>query len=225
MKMVTFGQLTIFLDHHRVVKIPPLPPNVIVIAGIFAVFLYASFMSLDTNNVSVFVQAQESTNQTDNPFKILDDSDPVPSNREMILTDEILALGEDINSIKNASTSGDFETVFNKTLEVVEGPNWGNISADLLYRKDLVPLNNFVMALESLNSLSKNTTIHTQSVNDTIVRESNDLVTEYGKVLDALAVPIFDVPKIITNLIIPAIIVVIIIVAIPTIRRRYKIRY
>lgn len=173
---------------------------------------------------SIFAQEMDENN-TENAFILLNESTPIPSTRETILTDEILALGEDINSLKNASQEGDFQSVHNKTFEVVSGPNWGNISADLLYRKELTPLNNFVTNLQILNTLTKNTTQHNKAVNDSIIRESDTLVTNYGKVLDALAVPIFDIPKIITNLIIPVIIVIVIVLAIPKIRKRYKIRY
>jgi hypothetical protein len=160
-----------------------------------------------------------------NLFKLLNESSPIPINREQILTDEIANLGADIDSIKNASNVGDFEAVFNKTIEVVTGPNWGNISAALLIRGEIAPLNNFVTTLEILNILSKNTTQPTQAVNESIIRESHELVTDYGGVLDALAVPIYDVPKMITNIAIPAIIVTMIILAIPRIRKKYKIRY
>lgn len=178
-----------------------------------------------TNSSLGQIQSQELVDKGATAFPLMNSSSPVPTIRDMILTDEILALGTDIDTIKNASTVGDFEVVFNKTLEMVSGTSWKNISADLLFRKDLIPLNNFVITLESLNSLSKNTTDHTKAINDTIIEESNNLQTDYGKVLDALAVPVFDVPKIITNLVIPAVIVVVIILAIPKIRRRYKIRY
>jgi hypothetical protein len=158
-------------------------------------------------------------------FKLLNASSPIPSNRETILTDEINNLGADIDAIKNASSFEDLEAIYNKTMEVASGPNWGNISADLLYRKDITASNNFMSTLETLNSLSKNTTQHTKAINDSIKRETNELVTDYGRVLDSLAVPIYDVPKMITNIVIPAIFVVIVILAIPRIRRKYKIRY
>lgn len=162
---------------------------------------------------------------TNNAFKLLNESSPIPQTRERILTDEILALGTDIDAIKNASQNGDFKVVYNKTLEVVSGPNWGNISADLLYRKELVSLNNIISSLQTLNTLTKNTTEHSKAINDTIVREGDILTSNYGKVLDALAMPIFDIPKLITNLVIPAAIVVIIVLSIPRIRKRFKIRY
>lgn len=192
--------------------------------GIFSLSL--TFLLYQTPENNVFAQEFPQNNDTmRGPFAILNESSPVSPKREMILTDEILALGTDIDTIKNASLVGDFEVVRNKTLEVVKGPNWGNISADLLYRKNYDVLNNFVIALESLNSLTNDTTQYTLDTNATIVRESNQLVGDYGKVLDALAVPIFDVPKIVTNLVLPGIIVGIIILAIPKIRRKYKIRY
>jgi hypothetical protein len=56
---------------------------------------------LNTDNVVHFAQAQETTNQTENPFKMLDDSNTIPVNREMILIDEMNAIKDDINTIKN----------------------------------------------------------------------------------------------------------------------------
>lgn len=184
---------------------------------------FLAFQNLDNN---VFAQEFTQNNDTlSSAFTILNESSPIPSKREMILTDEILALGTDIDTIKNASIAGDFKVVHNKTLEIVTGPNWGNISADLLYRKNYDILNNFVIALGFLNSLTKDTTQNTREENATIVRESNELVNDYDKVLDSLAVPIFDAPKIVTNLVLPAILVGIVILAIPKIRRKYRIRY
>jgi hypothetical protein len=60
-----------------------------------------------------------------------------------------LYLGTDIDTIKNASTVGDFEAVYNKTLDIASGTGWRNISANLLLRNDLIPLNTFVITLES----------------------------------------------------------------------------
>jgi hypothetical protein len=188
----------------------------------------AMFQILDMiipSEVNAQKQNLTSDNISNNDFMLLNESSPVPTTRERILTDEIIALGEDIDAIKNATQTGDFETVFNKTIEIVSGPNWGNISADLLYRKEILSLNNFVSNLHFLNTLTNNTTQHTKEVNDTIIKQSDALVTNYGKVLDALAVPILDIPKLVTNLIIPAIVVVITILAISKIRKRYKIRY
>jgi hypothetical protein len=174
---------------------------------------------------SHLVYGQSNLKQSNEMFEPLNTSSPVPSNLEMILTDEIITLGTDIDVLKNASESGDFDVVYNKTIEIISGPSWGNISADLLYRQAFDPLNNFVTTLGSLNTLSKNTTSHTKFINETIIKEGNKLTTEYGKVLDALAVPMYDIPKIVTNMIVPAIIIVVIVVSIPKLRRKYKIRY
>jgi len=196
--------------------------------GIFSLLVTLSLTYLAYQTLENNVFAQEFTQNNDtmsSVFNMLNESSPIASTREMILTDEILDLGTDIDTIKNTSIVGDFEVVHNKTLEVVTGPNWGNISADLLYRKNYDILNNFVIALESLNTLTKDTTQNTREDNASIVRESDELVIDYGKVLDSLAVPIFDVPKLVTNLVLPAILVVIIILAIPKIRRKYKVRY
>jgi beta-galactosidase GanA len=184
---------------------------------IFILFFVLTFSLICTENI--FGQ------KNNNSFVLFNDSNTIPSPREMILTDEIDALAVDIDFIKNASASGDYEAIYNKTLEVISGPNWGNISADLLYRKEFVPLNNFVSNLQSINSLTKDSNLNTKVVNDEIVKESNALVTNYGNILDSLAVPIFDVTKIITNVVIPSAIVIIFILAIPKIRRRFKIKY
>lgn len=196
---------------------------IIVITCAFLVYAPTTLSLLDPKPNLAFGQGYAT--EVDEPFKLLDISSPIPSIRDMILTDEINAIGTDIDAIKNASQVGDFETVYNKTIDVVSGPNWGNISADLLVRKELVPLNNFVSNLQFLNTLTKNTTQHTKTINDTIIKKSNALATNYGKVLDALALPMFDIPKIVTNLVLPTVIVVIIIITIPRLRRKYKIKY
>ena len=65
----------------------------------------------------------------------------------------------------------------------------------------------------------------TQELNDTLGQESNELEVTYENVLNALAVPIFDPSKIMTNLILPGVIVGVVIVFFPRIRKKLKIRY
>lgn len=122
--------------------------------GILAIVSLAVIAIFDERLSTVL--EQEASIDSLKSFVLINSSSPVPSTWDRILTDEINALKADIDTIKNASTVGDFEAVYNKTLEVTTGPNWGKISADLLFRKDLVPLNNFLRTLESLNELTSN---------------------------------------------------------------------
>jgi hypothetical protein len=160
------------------------------------------------------------------PFLIRNESDPPPETWERILTDEILALEENMLTLRNASEYGDLQVIHDTTIEVAEGPNWGNISSELQYRGDLNTLNEFSLSLQELNTLSNASLADGQEeVGDTITRGIDDLEVKYENVLNALAVPIFDPMEFVSNLILPGVIVGLTIIFIPKIRKRLRIRY
>lgn len=64
-----------------------------------------------------------------------------------------------------------------------------------------------------------------QEVSDTVTQEIDELEIKCQNVLNALAVPIFDPMKMITNLMLSGVIVELTIISIPKIRKRLGIRY
>jgi hypothetical protein len=195
--------------------------------GILETPLFAAAQETDSSTLSDTPPENiASSVSVDSPFTMKNELDPLPDRWDRILTDEILALQTDIDTIKNASEFGDFQVVYDTTAAVASGPNWGNISAELLYRKDLNAINGFTLSLQRLNTISNGSTAATtQELKDTLVQESNELEVTYENVLNALAVPIFDPPKIMTNLILPGVIVGVVIAFFPRIRKKLKIRY
>jgi hypothetical protein len=153
------------------------------------------------------------------PFLMRNESDPLPQTWDRMFTDEILALKENMATLRNASEYEDLQVIHDTTIEVAEEPNWGNISSELQYRGDLNTLNEFSLSLQELNTLSNASLADGQEVSDTITRAIDELDFKHKNVLNALAVPVFDPMKFMSNLILPGVIVGLTIIFIPKIRK------